>query len=244
MENRVPENKKKSQNRGFYIALIACLLALGGAVYIGMGGVLDQMESETLENTTSLEENTAVVPPTVEAPVEESAPVVNEVEEEIIETPVEEPVVAEVPQETAPVNTTPAEPPVFALPIEGEVLNPFSNGELVKSKTLNEWRTHNGVDIVAAPNSPVKAMADGVVEAVEEDPLWGICVTISHEAGFQSIYRGLKANPEVKVGDQVVIGGMIGYVGNTAEAEIAEDSHLHFEVKKDGSYIDPMSMVE
>ena len=37
----------------------------------------------------------------------------------------------------------------WTMPIEGEVFTPYSNGELVKSETLGDWRTHNGIDIMA-----------------------------------------------------------------------------------------------
>ena len=44
--------------------------------------------------------------------------------------------------------------------------NPYSQGELVKSKTLGEWRTHDGIDLAAADGTPVVSIADGLVEAV------------------------------------------------------------------------------
>ena len=82
------------------------------------------------------------------------------------------------------------------MPLEGETSNDYSNGELVKSKTLNEWRTHDGIDLKAAANTPVKAVADGTVESITEDAMWGVTVTVSHQNGYESIYCGLKPSGE------------------------------------------------
>ena len=81
------------------------------------------------------------------------------------------------PEETTAVDgeavSTPATPESFILPVEGAVTNPYSQGELVKSKTLGEWRTHDGIDLAAADGTPVVSIADGLVEAVREDARWG-----------------------------------------------------------------------
>lgn len=135
----------------------------------------------------------------------------------------------------------PAQPMVR--PINGEIIGEFSNGELVKSNTLNVWKTHDGVDIKADQGSTVKSMSTGTVQEVKEDPMWGVCVTIDHGNGIEAYYCGLEKTVPVKAGDTVSAGTVIGTVGNTAEAEIAEVSHLHFGVKKNGSWVDPSSVI-
>lgn len=227
MPNETNNSKKKAQNRGFYIALGACILALSGAVYVGMSGILDKVGEQELEAPVTSEEveQVDVTPSAVE-----------------IESEAEEPVSEEPVKETA-TEPQPAELK-FIQPLDGKILNEYSNGELVKSKTLDEWRTHDGVDIAATANTPVKAAADGMVDEITEDPLWGVCITLSHEGNVQTMYKGLKAKTDVKVGQSVTVGSIIGYVGNTAEIEIAEDSHLHYAAKRDGSWIDPMGLVK
>lgn len=74
--------------------------------------------------------------------------------------------------------------------------------------------------------------------------MWGVTVTVSHTNGYDSIYCGLKPSVPVKKGAKVKIGDIVGYVGNTAEIEIAEESHLHLAVKKNDSWIDPMSILQ
>ena len=77
------------------------------------------------------------------------------------------------------------------MPIEGEILNPFSNFELVKSKTTGVWQTHNGVDISGNLGDEIKAMTSGTVIEVTEDALWGVCVTIDHGNGITARYCNL-----------------------------------------------------
>ena len=149
--------------------------------------------------------------------------------------------VAETRTETVPM-TEPTEPPQFCKPVEGGVIQPFSGGALVKSPTTGVWQTHNGVDLAAALGDPVKAAGAGVVSQVCEDALWGVTVTIDHKNGYITRYCNLGAGLEVSEGDSVDTGTVIGAVGQTADAESTGESHLHFEVLKDGKYIDPKTM--
>jgi murein DD-endopeptidase MepM/ murein hydrolase activator NlpD len=133
--------------------------------------------------------------------------------------------------------------PAKTLPVSGEITVPFSNGELVKSQTLGVWKTHDGADIAAAAGTPVVAVTDGTVTDVYTDALWGVCVMIDHGEGLTSYYFNLDVNVPVVKDQQVKSGDAIGAVGQTAEIEIAEPSHLHFAVKQDGVWIDPIQFV-
>lgn len=129
------------------------------------------------------------------------------------------------------------------MPVNGDIINPFSNGELVKDETLGVWRTHDGVDIKADVGTPVKAMNKGTVVEVKEDALWGNCITIDHGSGVTGYYYSLSKAMNVVEGDKVNAGQVIGSVGDTAECEAAELSHLHFGLKKNGSWIDPIEFI-
>ena len=87
---------------------------------------------------------------------------------------------------------------LFILPLTNEVCGVFSNDQPVYSKTMNDWRVHNGVDFVGTEGQTVKALADGTIQTLEEDPLWGKVITIDHGFGIQSRYCGV--NPSVKEG--------------------------------------------
>lgn len=127
----------------------------------------------------------------------------------------------------------------FALPVFGSISLDFAMDKLLYSKTLDEWRTHSGIDIEAPVGTPVKAVADGVVSAIKEDPRYGILVILDHGNGLKTIYANLADGNMVVPNQKVKKGDVIGSIGNTAVFEIAEPTHLHFEVLKDGKLQDP-----
>ncbi len=92
------------------------------------------------------------------------------------------------------------------MPVNGDILEPFSGGELVKSETLNVWKTHDGVDISAEAGTPVKAMNKGEVTQVEKDALWGYTVIIDHGSGVMGYYYNLSSAVSVKEGDKGAVG--------------------------------------
>ncbi len=129
--------------------------------------------------------------------------------------------------------------PTFVKPVEGQVSTEFAKDTLIYSNTLQEWVTHNGIDIKADKTTVVKASAEGTIKSIKNDPRYGITVVIEHVNGYQTVYANLLTAEFVKEGETVKQGQTIGTVGNTATFEIADDSHLHFEMIKDGEYVDP-----
>jgi len=96
-----------------------------------------------------------------------------------------------------------------------------------------------GIDIAASRGTAVKAVADGVVIDVYEDPRLGFTVVIDHENGLKTVYSNLASGDMVVPNQIVTQGESIGSVGNTASFEIALEPHLHFEVLKDDQIVDP-----
>ena len=76
------------------------------------------------------------------------------------------------------------------------------------------------------------------------DPLWGTVVEISHEGNVTTIYSGLAPEVSLKTGDEVKAGDVIGKLGETNLAEVDKDSHLHFAMKENGKFIDPMTKLK
>ena len=131
--------------------------------------------------------------------------------------------------------------PTFILPVSGELGEDFSDTLHVFSPTMNDYRTHLGVDIYASLGTEVKAVADGVVLDVWKDHFMGTCVSIEHSGNSVSIYKNLDesvADGIIK-GASVKAGDVIGAVGETAMNEIACEPHLHYELKVDGKHVDP-----
>ncbi len=129
------------------------------------------------------------------------------------------------------------------MPINGEIINEFSNGELVKT-SAGVWRTHDGIDIKADIGTEVKAMTKGTVNEVYADSLWGNCVVVDHGDGITGYYFGLEPQMNVTAGDEVLAGQVIGTVGNTADIESDMEPHLHFGLKYGNEWIDPVSYIE
>ncbi len=129
------------------------------------------------------------------------------------------------------------------MPVNGEVSHPFSNGELVKSETLGVWKTHDGCDILCPLGTEVKSMSSGIVKEIKEDPLWGVCVIVEQENGLEVHYCGLAKELDIKTGQSVQEGAIIGKTSDTCQAEIVQEPHLHLAVKQGGKWIDPMSVI-
>lgn len=136
--------------------------------------------------------------------------------------------------ETAGEQTAKAE---FVLPVNGTIFAAFSGDELVYNKTMDDWRTHNGIDIRANRDNAVKAATDGTVTAVYADGMLGNVIEIDN-GKYTVRYCGLGDNLLCKKGDVVKQGDSIGVVGEVP-LESSEESHIHLEILKDGVWQNP-----
>ncbi len=127
----------------------------------------------------------------------------------------------------------------FVWPIVGDIEVVYSVDELIYSKTMADWRTHDGIDIEGIIGTKVVAVTDGTVIDVVSDDMIGTAIIIDHGNGLKSIYANLAKTPVVKKGDKVAMGAVIGAVGDTALAETSEVAHLHFAMTKDNDPVDP-----
>ncbi len=230
----------KISGKSLIIAVGACIAVAGAAGLYSYNKISDELNAGIIgrnKDTFSADANndapanaeqTDVVKPNTTTSVSETEAAESAIAPEVIE---------EAATEAA------ATTQVMVRPLNGEVINDFSDGELVKSKTLNVWKTHDGVDIAGTPDEKVKSMTGGKVTKVYEDQLMGACVIIDHGNGLEGHYCNLSKDIPVAEGQNVSAGTIIGAVGNTAEGEISEESHLHFAVKKNGEWIDPISLI-
>lgn len=138
-------------------------------------------------------------------------------------------------------NTTKAENKEleFIKPVEGEIVKEFAKDNLLFSQTLQEWTVHTGIDIKADKTTVVKAAEAGTVKSIKNDPRYGLTIVVAHENGFETIYANLLTSEFVIEGEKVEKGQSLGTVGNTAAFEMADDTHLHFEILKDSVQVDP-----
>ena len=127
----------------------------------------------------------------------------------------------------------------FKLPMTNAVvIKDFSDTELQKNDTLNQWEAHLAVDFVSESND-VYAVLGGEVTGVTYDYLNGNIITIKHASGFESQYASLANDALVKVGDKVSAGEKIGETSQTASSELDLGNHLHFTLKLNNKYVDP-----
>lgn len=140
-------------------------------------------------------------------------------------------------------DTETAEEFLFIMPASGEIIRDYSSGLPVYSPTFRDWRVHNAVDIAGEAGTPVRAMAAGTVTAITSDVLWGTTIVITHDNGYVSKYCNLGTKPTVKVDGLVEVGQVIGSIGTTAQAEAADESHLHFSLTKDGVSVNPIDVI-
>ena len=127
----------------------------------------------------------------------------------------------------------------FIKPTDGEIICEYAKDNLIYSETLKEWITHTAVDIKADKTSVIKAAADGVVKSIVNDPRYGLTVVIEHDDGYETVYSNLLTAEFVVEGEEVTQGQTIGTAGNTASFESSMECHLHFELMKNGEYLDP-----
>lgn len=120
----------------------------------------------------------------------------------------------------------------------GTFENPTSGN--LSSRYGARWnRSHNGIDITGAYNTPINAADGGIVTYADWMDGYGNYVIIDHENGYQTAYAHC-ASIEVSVGNRVAKGELIARMGSTGRST---GTHLHFEVKKDGVFVNPLEYV-
>lgn len=132
----------------------------------------------------------------------------------------------------------------FVKAVDGEVLKIFSNDKVIYSKTLELWKTHDGVDYKAEEGEYVKAVERGTIEKIYEDSFFGVTIVIDHGQGYKSSYSNLEKDTLVKEKQTITKSQKIGKIGKTAIGEIKDESHLHFMLFKDNVSIDPTSLLK
>ena len=131
----------------------------------------------------------------------------------------------------------------FIAPATGKVSKVHSTSIPVYSETLEAWKIHTGIDIMTEDGAPVFAVAAGEVTAVYSDAMFGNTVEITHTNGMISKYSNLGTGTLPVVGTTVESGAKIGTVGDSAISEIADESHLHFEMFSEKTSVDPLEYI-
>ena len=104
---------------------------------------------------------------------------------------------------------------------------------------LGVWRAHPAIDYAAPSGTPVKAVGNAVVNYAGWGTGAGNYISLKHNGGYETMYLHLSGFARgLKKGNKVSQGEVIGFVGSTG---YSTGPHLDFRMKKDGSFINPMS---
>ncbi|MCM5662316.1 M23 family metallopeptidase [Galbibacter mesophilus] len=119
------------------------------------------------------------------------------------------------------------------------VLFPPVNGTI--SQKYNAKEKHYAVDIIAPKDTPIKAVADGMVIFAEWTAETGYVCIIEHGSGLISVYKH-NSSLSVSQGNMVKSGEVIAIIGNTGE--LTTGPHLHFELWSEGYPVDPTNYID
>ena len=129
---------------------------------------------------------------------------------------------------------------IFNMPVQNATFSKkYTHDTIVFNKTLGVYTGHTGLDISAEEGSKVVCVYDGVVESVTTSYLQGTTVTIDHGNGLKTVYNSIEAKEGLAAGQALKAGDEIGAVSDNNRQEYKDGAHLHFEVLKDGSKVDP-----
>ncbi|WP_245683039.1 peptidoglycan DD-metalloendopeptidase family protein [Alkalibacterium thalassium] len=133
-------------------------------------------------------------------------------------------------------NSAPASNSGWARPASGRITSPF--GYRTHPVTGQQGSFHAGVDI--AGSGPIRASRAGTVTQASFSGSYGFTVIIDHGNGYATLYAHMQPNLSVAPGQSVSQGQQLGIMGTTGRST---GVHLHFEVRKNGSVVNPMNYI-
>lgn len=230
------ERKKKKEGSGIYIAICCCVVIIAIVGYANRISLKDDTE----ENRIAQRVEVAEAPEVTSTPIKAE---VTEKKEEIETKAAAENTDTEDEPMTVNRNVEVEEEIQFNAPVKGKVIEEYSGDDLVYNEALKDWRTHSGVDFAAEMGEQVLCSAAGVVERVFDSNM-GRCVIVDHQNGFKTMYANLNENTQVKEGDELAQGDVVGIVGDTALGDSTDEPHLHFEMISDNKNVNPAEYLE
>ncbi|MHA0042268.1 M23 family metallopeptidase [Deinococcus sp. PEB2-63] len=130
-------------------------------------------------------------------------------------------------------------------PVAGSLPNPLPGQRFVDTwgGARSQGRRHEGVDIFAPRGTPIRATTRGMVVNVGPNNLGGRTVMILGPAGQRHYYAHLERYPDLKRGDWVQAGDVVGFVGDSGNAK-GTPPHLHYGIYTSGGAINPYPLLQ
>lgn len=136
-----------------------------------------------------------------------------------------------------------SESDVLRWPLQGDILINYSMDESVYFATLDQYKYNPALIIRGDVNAQVSAAAAGQVTGIETTAETGETVTMDIGNGYQLVCGQLK-DLQVKEGDFVGAGELIGYISEPTKYYSVEGSNLYFAMIKDGKPVNPLNYLE
>lgn len=220
--------KKLLEKDGFYLALFVCvcLVAIGG-VWFTKNNVDELTSNDLLVNKTN--ENSKK---------DDEIHLIEKENNDFIPTSTQS-------KENLEKAKEKQESKVTKLSFLGnKVVREYSEKQPSYSKTLDLWEIHKGLDISADKGYEVKSLLDGKVSNIFKDDEHGISIKIESSNNIVVVYSNLDEKTNVKKGQEVKEGQVLGTVGNTTSVEREDGTHIHIEAFKGKESIDPMTIIK
>ena len=130
------------------------------------------------------------------------------------------------------------------LPVENSLPSPLPGQHLTDTwgAARSEGRSHEGIDIFAARNTPIQATTQGIVSRVGDDRLGGRVVFIVGPGGAGHYYAHLEDYADISTNQWIEAGDTIGYVGNSGNAK-GTPPHVHYGIYIKGSAVNPYPLL-
>lgn len=249
------KRRSKSEKIGFYTALSVCIVAISMAIwsaYVSVSDYTKQSNSQgyksslnsvtaktdndvtgvTAEETTNAETQPSTLEETTEATEPETEPQTNAQETEPN---------SEQPETKSVLKAMLAVERTLSYPVKNPVVQKEYSETAVKSKTMEDYRAHTGVDFKCSENEEIFVMTDGNVKEIYNDAMFGTVVAVESD-NLTILYCGMNKS-SLFSGNTVKAGEKLGTVGEIP-SESADNKHIHIEVKVDNQYIDPLTVID
>ena len=125
-------------------------------------------------------------------------------------------------------------------PIVGKVLINYSMDKTVYFPTLDQYKYNPAIMIQATEGETITAAADGRVSSIYNDPQFGNCVQVELGDGYELTY-GQLGNIELKEGDYMEVGDVIGTVASPTKYFSVEGTNVYFKLTLNGEPVDPLN---
>lgn len=131
------------------------------------------------------------------------------------------------------------------LPTENSLPSPLPEQHLTDTwgAARSQGRSHEGIDIFAPRDTPIKTTTQGIVSKVGENTLGGRVVVVVGPGGAGHYYAHLEDYADISPNDWVDAGDVIGYVGDSGNAK-GTPPHVHYGIYINGSAVNPYPLLQ